>query len=445
MFEEMPVPRALARIALPTIVSQIILLAYNIADTAFIGMTGDPYMVAASSIVFPVFNMCIAFADLFCTGGGTLMSRLLGAKDTEEARRVCGFSVWASAAVALVFSLSMFLFMTPILRGLGASDNTVGHAADYAFWTIVVGALPTVMTISLGALLRAVGCAGQAGFGFSMGCLLNIALDPLCMFVLFPKGREVEGAAFATMLSNCASMLYFLWQYRRLSATTALTLSPRGGLPTTASIKSVLTVGVPSAIAVLLYDATNMTIFALSASHSDIALAAIGIVIRAERLPINICVGISLGMMPLLGYSFGASNFLRMRSTLATARKYGIIVSLTGVALYELFAPWIMQAFINDADTVRLGTEYMRVRCLASMFMFLSFNFVFFFQAVGMGRMALMLAVIRQVVFNIPLLVILERYWGMSGVIATQCIADALTTAVSVWCYVRTSSKKAWW
>ncbi|MGI6109697.1 MAG: MATE family efflux transporter [Eubacteriaceae bacterium] len=383
LFEKTPVKRALLKLALPTIISQLILLLYNLADTFFIGRTGNPYMVAAVSLMLPVYNICLAFANLYGVGGGSLISRLLGVKRHDEAKKVCAYSFYKAILAAGLFSLAILIFMDPLLRFLGASDQTVEFARQYAFYTIVIGAIPSVLTITMANLIRSVGCASQAATGNSLGCLLNIALDPLFMFVILPKGMEVQGAAIATMLSNVIAMIYFLFQFKKLKKTTSLSLSIHEGKPDHDSIRAIYAVGIPSGLSMLLYDITNIVIDKLSAGYGDIAVAAIGIVLKAERVPLNIGVGICMGMMPLAAYNYSSGNRKRMHEVLSFSRILGISISLLCIVLYEVFAGLIMQIFINDATTIAYGVQFLRARCLASVVMFMCFNYVFFLKPSG--------------------------------------------------------------
>ena len=249
IFEQMPIPEALATLAIPTIIGQLIVLIYSLADTFFIGRTGNPYMVAAASLILPVFNICVPISNLFSTGGGTLISRLLGVGRDREAKSVSAFSFYAAALSGLLYAGIFLIFMDRLLTGLGASPETLPYARQYAFCVIVIGAVPTVIQMTMAGLLRSVGCARQAGFGVSMGGILNIALDPLFMFVLLPKGMETMGAGLATMLSNVACCIYFGLVFRKLRGTTVLTLDPRIGLPARGNVAQVFTVGVPASLA----------------------------------------------------------------------------------------------------------------------------------------------------------------------------------------------------
>ena len=176
IFETMPIPRALFTLAIPTIIGQLIILIYNMADTFFIGRTGNPLMVAGVSLILPVFNICVSLAGLVGVGGGTLISRLLGAQRRNEAGKVSSFCFWLCILIAAAFSVVMLLFMNPVLRLLGASDQIIGFARQYAFLVIVIGGIPTVLSMTMGNLLRSVGCAREAGFGVSMGGVINIFL-----------------------------------------------------------------------------------------------------------------------------------------------------------------------------------------------------------------------------------------------------------------------------
>ncbi|MBQ2985760.1 MAG: cation transporter, partial [Clostridia bacterium] len=281
----------------------MITLIYNVADTWFIARTNNPYMVAASSLVLTIFFMMNALATLFGTGGGTLAIQLLGSGDNEEARRVASLSVVLSAVTALIFSIVCLVFMDPLLRALGASDNTIGYARQYLFFVVVLGGVPTVLSQAMSTMVRNAGYSRKAGFGLSMGGMLNVILDPIFMFVIMPDGYEVAGAAIATMLSNMIVLGYFIAVYIKLKDSSILELPKRVERIRGESMRAVFAVGIPAAASILLYDLTNVVINRLASSHGDIALAAMGIVLKVERLPLNICIGICLGMTPLIAYN----------------------------------------------------------------------------------------------------------------------------------------------
>ena len=434
IFEAWPVPKALFELALPMIFGQLIILVYSLADTFYIGRTNNPLMVAGVSLLLPVFNISISFANLFGIGGGTLISRLMGISHDDEAKKVSAFCFYMTIIAAGLFSLFMYIFMEPALKLFGASSDTYIFAEQYTFCVIVIGAVPTILSMTLSNFLRSVGYAKQAGFGVSMGGIINIGLDPLFMFVLLPSGYEVLGAGIATMLSNLIICLYFLIIIYRLK-NSILSLSIKNFRASLQNIKSIFYVGVPAAIAVTLFDVTYIIIDKLMSLYGDVPLAAVGIVLKAERLPLNVGIGLCMGMMPLAAYNYSSGNFARMREAVNFSRLVGLVIGFVSVALYEIFAADIMKIFIDDSKTVELGTNFLRARTLATPFMFICFHLVNFFQAVGMGDRALILGAARWVIFNIPLLFVLNYFFGMYGIVWTQVIADIMMTLVSIIVY----------
>ena len=431
IFENKPILQALAIMAIPTIISQLITLVYNIADLWFIGQTDNPYMVAATALVATIFLMATAVANIFGVGGGNLVVRLIGSGQENEAKKVASWSLVIAAVSAVGFSIFCYIFMNPMLYLLGASENTIDYARQYMLFVVVFGALPTVLSNVMSAMLRNVGYSKEAAFGLGLGGILNVVLDPLFMFVIMPDGYEVVGAALATMLSNTIAMIYYICTYRKVQSVTILGI-PRGLekiLPD--SRKSVFSVGFPAASSLLLFDVCNMMINMLSSSHGDLELAAMGIVLKVERLPLNVGIGICLGMTPLVAYNYASKNKERMMRFFRSARTAGLLFALICVVLYRIAAPFVIKMFISDGGTVQLGTEFLRARCFATPFMFLSFHMVHFMQAIGEGKISFYLPVIRQLCLNIPMLLLLNAIFGMTGIVWTQLSADIINVMIS--------------
>ncbi len=435
IFETLSVPKAVQVMAVPMIISQLIVLIYNMADTFFVGRTANPYMVAGVSMVLPVFSLALCIASLAGVGGGTLISRLLGRGKNDEARRVSVFSIYLSVLIAAVFSLVMFVYSDSLLMLIGAGENTLNFARQYAFFVLVMGGIPTVLSNVFAHIIRSVGYSKKASFGIAMGGILNIGLDPLFMFVIFPRGMEATGAGVATLVSNCLACLYFLVTLYRTRNEHVITMNPTHGMPSGESIKSLFGVGIPSSIAPLLFDLSYATLDKLMVSYSDVALAAIGIVLKAERLPLNIGVGICQGMVPLIAYNYASRDFDRMDAIVSYSRKAGIFIGIASVVLYEFGAPYLLRFFIDEPQTVRLGTYFLRVRILATTLMFLCFFTVNTFNAFGIGKMALFLAVLRFAIVNIPMLFIMNWIFGMNGLVWSQFVSDVFVASSSLLIY----------
>ncbi len=431
IFEDMPVWKALATLAVPTIISQLITMIYNLADTFFIGQTGDPLKVAAATVSFVLLFMMSAWANLFGIGGGSLISRLLGEKRPEEAKKVSALSFYGAVVMGGLYALLVAVFMDPILYLIGASENTIVYARDYAFWVVVVGGLPTTLSMTLAHLLRSEGYAKEASFGLGMGGILNIILDPLFMFVIMPAGEEVAGAAMATALSNLSVFVYMFITYLRMSRNTCMSASIKGALAGISHIGEVLAVGLPSAINTLLSCLSNSTINSLMTAHGDIEMAAMGVVKKIDMLPMNIGMGLCQGMLPLVAYNYAAGNYKRMRAVSNTARLWGISFAGICIVAFQIFTGDIVRFFIDEPETLSLGTEFLRIACLATPLMVTNVQMNYTFQAMGKGKQSLLLSSCRQGLVNIPLLYLLNYFFGMYGIVWTQFIADAITMIIS--------------
>ena len=433
LFESIPVPKALATMAIPTIISQLINLVYNMVDAFFIGRTGNSFMMAATTLNLTLVMLNVAFSNLYGVGGGSLFARLLGQQKTDDARRVSAFSCWGAIFLSLFYTLLIALFQTQVLRFLGASDDTIGYARQYATLVILIGSLPSILSLTLAHLLRNAGYASQASIGLSTGGILNMVLDPLFMFVILPKGMEVTGAAMATLLSNIIACIYLIIAYKK--AAKAAPLSMRISDAKSVSplhIKSLYSVGVPSALLTGLFDAANICLNILSAAHSDLVLAGMGIVMKVERVPNAINVGLCQGMLPIVAYNYSSGNRKRMRETITAARWAGLTVSLISILLLEIFARPFTRLFLSTSAgnsetaliTVGYSAIFLRIRAIASPVQFTNYHSSFCLQAMGKGLLTMLHSVFRELVFYIPLMFLLDRLFGETGLAAALPVGE---------------------
>lgn len=295
LFENMPVPKAVITLVIPTVISQIITVIYNMADTFFIGQMNDPNQVAAATLALPPFVMLTGIANLFGIGGSSLISRSLGVGDREKAKKCAAFGIWSAAAVALVYGVVMYLVRPVIFPLLGTDADTYGYCSDYVLWTITVGGIPTVLNACLAHLVRAEGYSKEASFGVAFGGILNIILDPV---LIFPLKLGVTGAAMATMLSNVIAMAYFILLLQRNKERTVIKFSVKNytlqqGIP-----KEILLVGFPSFVMMLMGVFSNMVLNRIVVSYSNQAIAGMGIAKKIDMLAFAIANGMTQGVLP---------------------------------------------------------------------------------------------------------------------------------------------------
>lgn len=432
----MSVGKAVAKLTIPTVVSQIIVILYSLADTFFIGQIGDPNQLTALGITFPIYTVLTAVANLFGIGANSVISRSLGKNDELTAKKASVFSFWASVAVAAVLSVILGVFMRPILSFFGADEFTLGFTADYLFWVFAIGGIPTVAALTLGHLVRAVGKTREAGIGLTIGGVMNIILDPVFIFVF---DMEVAGAGLATMISNVISLIYFLIVLIVIRKTTVLTLAPKYFSMEKKVAWGTFSVGFPAAISVLLVSVSIAVLNGLLLRHENgnILSAAYSVVSKCGTIALHISIGIAQGVMPLIGFNFGAKNHKRVHEVCRLSFIILLIFSVVFLLIVQLIPNTIVRIFTPDTDVIEVGGTFMRCWswCVIGMSLFNMYNSIF--QAVGKWKTSLVLAVLRLGVIFIILSFVLNALFGVDGLLWVQAITDTLSCLIAMFLYIR--------
>lgn len=432
IFETLPVPQAVARQVVPAVASQMIALIYNLADTYFVGLLNDPVQTAAVTVVYSSFVMLTAVSNLFGVGGGSALSRALGAKETEKAGEIAALSFWGGLVCALLFSLLFLAGARPILLLCGAGEDTFGAAYRYAVWVVVIGGPGTILNTLLANLVRAEGRAGAAAGGVALGGILNILLDP---FLVLPRflGMGAAGAGAATAVSNAAAAGYFLIYLRVKRKSTVITVHPARLRRAGRRMKEILISGFPSAVQ---YALTVVAIAAQSAfvsRYATEAVAGLGIVKKLDQLPLYFSIGVSNGLLPLLAYNDSSGNQKRRRSIFRLGCAVSLFFSLLCLTIYEIFAPQLTSLFIQDPLTVSYSADFLRRMVTAMPLMSVCYPMIIQFQAMGRFRESMICSVLRKGVLDIPLLFFMNGLFGLYGCMWVQPIVDAVSlTAAGV-------------
>ena len=429
LFEKKPVRSAVMTLAIPTIISQLITVIYNLVDTFFVGQLGDPAQVAAVVVSMPAFILLTGIANLFGMGGASLVSRALGAKEEQKARYVTSFCIWGGIVTGALYGLLFTVFKPSLLPFLGAKADTFDFAYQYIFWTTTIGGIPTIMNALLAHLVRSEGASREAGFGVALGGLLNVGLDPLLMFGF---GLGLNGAAIATMLSNCIAVLYFLWVIYRRRGATVVTFRPYAASLKQKIPREVILVGMPGFVMTLMSVVSNVTLTRLISSYSTTAVAGMGIAKKIDTMAFSISQGLTQGVLPLLGYNYAAGNGKRMNETIRFTLVLGLALTLTMMAGLYLFAPQITNCFINDAETVRYGSHFLRIICFVCPTTCVNFLVITIFQAIGRKGQPLILSMMRKGIIDLPLMFLFNGISGLTGIAWAIPIADWICFAVSI-------------
>lgn len=421
LFERTPVKKAVISLVVPTVISQLITVIYNMADTFFIGQVGDPNQVAAASLCMPLFILLTGIANLFGIGGSSLISRCLGAGSRDKAKKTAAFCIWTAGAVSFLYGMILLLFKSFALPAIGANAETYRFCYVYVFWTITIGAVPTVLNALFAHLVRAEGYSRQASFGMALGGVLNIFLDPLFISAF---GLEIAGAAIATMLSNLIAAFYFILLISGKRKSTVITLNPKnytlqGHIP-----REVLLVGLPSCIMNMMGVFSNIVLNKLMASYCNEAVAGIGIAKKVDMMSFAIATGMSQGVLPLIGYNYSSKNYKRMMSAVKTTFLFSLMVALAGTTFLLTCAQPIVRAFIDDPLTVEYGQRFQRIICITGPCISVTMIIITLFQSIGIKARPLLLSLLRKGGLDIPLMFLMNALLGVNGIVWATPIAD---------------------
>lgn len=423
LFENYPIPKAVATLAVPTVAACLVMVLYNLADTFFVGRLNDPIETGAVTLAAPVLLAFNAVTNLFGTGCSSMMSRSLGLKDYRTVRKTSSFGFYSAVICGLIFSLLATVLRTPLLNLLGVEADCAASTKDYLFWTVTCGAVPSMLNVVCANLVRAEGSALHASLGTMSGCILNIILDPI--FIMpWGLGMGAAGAGLATFISNCAACLYYIVLLMVKRGNTYVSTSLRDFIPTRHICSEVFGVGIPASIQNLL-NVTGMTIMNnFMASYSTEAVSAMGITHKVAMVPMYVSMGIAQGIMPLVGYNYASGNRRRMKDTIRfTQIVAGAFMVLSAAVFFGMSEP-ITALFMKNKDIVEYGGAFLKGASIAMPFLFFDFLAVGIFQACGMGRRSLIFAILRKIVLEIPAMFILDRLFPMYGLAYAQLVSE---------------------
>lgn len=418
LFEDAPVSRAVAVMAIPTMISMLVVVIYNMADTFFIGQTGDPMQVAAVSLATPVFMVLMALGNLFGIGGSSAISRALGEKKTERARQISSFCCYGSLGLGICMSGLFLVGMDTILKMIGASENTIDYARNYLSY-IALGGPFIMFGTAFGNILRGEGASKESMIGNMIGTITNIVLDPI-MILVFKWG--VAGAAIATVIGNMAASGFYLQYFLRKKSSLSIRLKDfRMGERIAVSVASI---GIPASLNNILMSCANIVLNHVLASYGDTPVAAMGVAMKANMLVVLLQIGLCSGIQPLVGYNYGARNKKRLMKVFWFTGACAVIMGTLLTVFMVIAREGIIQAFINDEAVVAYGIQMviaLQISGPAIGILFLCINTL---QGMGKALPSLILTICRQGLVFIPLVFLLNGMFGLEGVIYAQPVAD---------------------
>lgn len=428
LFEKTPIPIACGKLIIPTVIGSLVAVLYSMADTYFVGALNSDVQSAAVSVAAPALLAFNAVNNLFGIGASSMMSRALGYQDTDTVRKSASFGFYGAVFSGLLLSILSGVFLRPLMLLLGATEAAMPATAAYMRWAVVLGATPTILNVVMGYLVRSEGAALHASIGTMSGCLLNIVLDPI---FIMPWGLDMgaAGAGCATFLSNCVACCYFFVLLFVRRGKTNISLSPKYFRPQKNIVLGVFAVGVPAAIQNLLNVTGQTVLNNFIKGYGEAAMAALGIAHKVQMIPMQVALGASQGVMPMVGYNYASKNSKRFKGTIGFISKLMLPIMAAVALVCWLFPEFFISLFHKNPDVISFGGLFLRGFAAAMVFQFLDFLAVGVFQSVGMGKQALLFAVLRKIVLEIPAIILLGRFFGAEGITYSAAVAELVLAA----------------
>lgn len=426
LFEKAPVPKAVATMAVPTMISMLVVVIYNMADTFFIGQTKDPLQVAAVSLATPVFMIFMALGHLFGIGGSSAISRALGERRKDRAWHISSFCCYGSLGLGVMVAVISVLGMEQILHLIGASENTIGFARQYL--TIISIGAPTIMfSTAFANILRGEGASRESMVGNLLGTIVNIILDPVMILGL---GWGVSGAALATIIGNIAACFFYISYYVRGKSMLSIHVKDfRMGEGIAASVAAI---GIPASLNNILMSFANIILNQALVGYGDTPVAAMGVALKSNMLVVLLQIGLCVGIQPLIGYNYGSGNKKRLMQVFKFTGVVSVIMGMLLTLFMIIARKTMIQVFINDAEVVSYGIRMVVALQLSAPFIGILFLCINTIQGMGKALPSLVLTVCRQGLIFIPLIFILNAMLGLDGVIYAQPAADYLSILVGI-------------
>lgn len=420
------IPKALLAMGIPTMIGMLVNAFYNLVDAYFVGGLGESQM-GAISVVYPLGQVVVGLGLLFGNGAASYISRLLGRGDKENADKVASTALYSSVSVGAVIIIISMVFLHPILKLLGATDSILPFAATYA-GIYIVSCIFNVFNVTMNNIVTSEGAAKTTMCALLTGAVLNIALDPLFIYV-FDLG--VAGAAIATAISQVVSTcVYLTYIFRKKSV---FHFRVKDCTYTKETMSEIFKIGIPTLVFQILTSVSISLINNAAGGYGDSAIAGMGVVTRLISMGSLSVFGFIKGFQPIAGYSYGAKKFDRLREAIKISILWSTVFCVIFGVILALFPTAIVSRFTKgDAEMIRIGAASLRANGISIMLFGFYTVYSSLFLALGKGREGFILGACRQGICFIPVILLLPIVWGLNGIMYAQPIADVLSAVITV-------------
>lgn len=426
LMSEGNVSKSLFKLGIPMVISMLVMALYNVVDTYFVSGLGT-VSVAAVSVAFPISLIFSGVGLTFGAGAGSFISRLLGKNEKEQAEKVAAIAMFSSIITGIILALIITIFLSPVLRFMGATETILPYARRYAV-IFIISTIFSTGNVAAGNLAVAQGASNICLTGMISGAVLNMFLDPLFINVL---NMGIRGAAIATLVAQIVTTVIYLWFF--VGARSYVKIRISNFHPTKFIYKEILKIGVSMLLLQLLSSLSISLISNAASRYGDEAVAAMGIVLRIITLGTNVVFGYMKGFQPMAGYNYGAQNYERVKAAIISSIKWTTTFCIVWTLLIFCYANPLVSLFSNDAKVIEIAEDALRANTIMFFTFGLQFTYSTLFLAMGKATIGGVLSICRQGIFFIPVILLLTPIWGLNGVIYSQAVADLLTTLVTLY------------
>ncbi len=424
---EAPVVKAILKMALPVVTGMMVQVLYNLVDTFFVGQLGDPNQLAAANITTPLFMIMMAIAGIIGTGASSYISRSLGEKNYERANKTLSTGVAIVIGLGVIVMVLGLIFLSPLMKALGASEQTLPFAYDYSF-VLFLGSILIMCNYSLGQLARSEGAAMSAMMGMALGTVVNIILDPLFIFGL---GMGIRGAAIATVIGNAVGLSYYIYFYGFGKSAVKIRLKSVGLDKNIWG--QIFGIGTPATVSQLLMSVATIILNNLAVFYGDEIVAGMGVASKIMTIGTFVFMGFAGGCQPLIGYNYGAKNYSRVNEVIKKAMLMTVGIGIVLFAVFGIFTNGLISVFASDMPkVVNEGVVILRALMWSLIVVGPMMLATVTVQAFGKAKASLFLSVARQGMFYIPLMFILNYLFKFNGLIYAHAISDVVAMVLAL-------------
>ncbi|MGL5346269.1 MAG: MATE family efflux transporter [Peptostreptococcaceae bacterium] len=416
---------AIFKLSIPMVMGMMIQVLYNLVDTYFIGMLGDPNQLAASNISLPVFMMLMAIAGIVGSGSSSYISRCIGEKNYNEANKTISIATGILILMSLVVMIGGMAISPTLAKGLGANDATFNYTYKYIF-IMFIGAIPVMCSYALGQLLRSEGNIMQSVIGLTLGTVVNIILDPV---LIFGFKLEITGAAIATVIGQASTLIYFIYAYT--CGKTTLKINLKKFKYDKVIFKEIFTIGIPASLNQMLMGVATVIANNIAIQYGTLTVAGMGVAMKIMTIGTFVFMGFSAGCQPLVGYNYGSKNIPRVKEIIQKGITITSIIGLCLALIFGIFANSLIGLFINDAEVINKGATILKALIISLPFVGGQMIATTSAQSMGKVIVAFILSISRQGILYMPLLILLNKTFGFSGFIYAQPITDIVMLFLS--------------